>query len=81
MAQQRKLTQEDLDFIVGARSYVKSVAELGKDLLSALETEQIHEALRRFDACETHGTNDGKPWVEPQPEGTTELSSNESDPA
>jgi hypothetical protein len=58
---QRKLTDEELQDVVHARHYLRKVTTFA-DLL------QSRIAMKYLDLVATHGTTDGKPYVEPQPE-------------
>jgi hypothetical protein len=58
---QRKLTDEELQDVMHARHYLRMVTTFA-DLL------QSRIAMKYLDLVATHGTTDGKPCVEPQPE-------------
>jgi len=58
---QRKLTDEELQDVMHARHYLRKVTTFA-DLL------QSRIAMKYLDLVATHGTTDGKPYVEPQPE-------------
>jgi hypothetical protein len=58
---QRKLTDEELQDVMHARHYLRKVTTFA-DLL------QSRIAMKYLDLVATHGTTDGKPYIEPQPE-------------
>ena len=59
---QRKLTREELQNVLNAMCCLKKVEPLGGHFVYA---DIVHSGL---DAMARHGTTDGKPWQEPQPE-------------
>ena len=59
---QRKLTQDELQNVEKAAWHLRRVSSLGSYPTFAAVV------LDGLDELATHGTNDGKPWVEPQPE-------------
>ena len=58
---QRKLTYEELQDVMHARPYLRKVTTFADPLQSGI-------AMNHLDLVATHGTTDGKPWIEPQPE-------------
>lgn len=58
---QRKLTDEELQDVMGARAHMRRVALFAKTMHPFYEVVQILESIA------THGTTDGRPYVEPQP--------------
>ena len=58
----RKLTDEELQDVMGARAYMRRVA------LFAKPVGCIYEAIKQIDNMAKECTTDGKPYVEPQPE-------------
>jgi hypothetical protein len=58
---QRKLTDEELQVVMDARSHVRQVAKF------SAHAAHFHESLRRLDEMASNGTTDGKPYVDPEP--------------
>ena len=59
---QRKLTDEELQSVVDARHCLRKVTSFGACPV------YMQVVLQDLDAVADHGTTDGKPYVEPQPE-------------
>ena len=59
---QRKLTREELQHVDRAAWYLRSVMNHCGLIASG------DSVLDHLNAIEAHGTTDGKPWIEPQPE-------------
>ena len=62
MRTQRKLTGNELQTVMYARQHLRRVVNSGCHSIS------MAIVLDELDAIATHGTTDGKPYVEPQPE-------------
>ena len=59
---QRKLTDDEKESVIQARWYLRKVVGfMGHPVYSGV-------VLSGLDEVATHGTTDGKPWIEPQPE-------------